>query len=84
MSIDRKGGVTRYAVTHVNKDGMRGLTFANQGRNHFDTREAAEQYIAAMKKNNPAKLITDMYRDSLEVRPVECYWHGDAKGVWFD
>ena len=74
----------RYAITHVNRDGMRGLTRANQGRNHFDTREAAEGFIAAMKRNNSPGILLQMYNDTLEVREVDCYEHGDAKGVWFE
>ena len=27
---------TRYAITHIGRDGLRKLTFANQGRNHYD------------------------------------------------
>ena len=40
---------TLFAITHVNKDGMRTLTFANQGRNHYET---ADKAFAAMRELN--------------------------------
>jgi hypothetical protein len=33
---------TRYAITHVGNLGLRTLTFANQGQNHYDSLEEAE------------------------------------------
>lgn len=72
-----------FAITHVNADGMRGLTFANQGRNHHETREAAQAYLDAVAPSLREKVLGAL-ADSLEVREVECYAHGDAVGVWFD
>ena len=73
---------TMYAITHVGRDGLRTLTRANQGRNHFETREAAERYLAAMLANNSPDTLRDF--PQMEVRPVKCYEHGDAVGVYFD
>lgn len=73
---------TMYAITHINKDGMRQLSFANQGRNHYETREGAEAALANLLSANSADTLK-MYNDSLEVRPVECYDHGDAVGIYF-
>lgn len=33
--------MTRYAITHIGKDGLRTLTFPNQGRHMFDSMTAA-------------------------------------------
>lgn len=73
---------TLFAITHVNKDGMRTLTFANQGRNHYET---ADKAFAAMREYEPdlrAKVLGDA-ADTFQVRPVTCYDNGDAVGVWF-
>lgn len=72
---------TRYAITHVSKSpsmrGLRVLTLANWGANHYDTREAAE---AALEVLRPG-LVAKVHLEGLEVRPVECYDHGDAVGT---
>jgi hypothetical protein len=73
----------RYAITHVNKDGMRTLTFANQGRNLYETREIAEASVDLLKDSLREKVLGDM-ADTLEVRQVDCYESGDAKGIFFD
>lgn len=72
----------RFAVTHINKDGMRTLSFGNQGRNHYDTFEDAAMMIDAMRRNNSPERIAQFYGtpDTLEVRDA----HGDAKGIYFN
>ncbi len=72
---------TLFAITHVNRNGVRTLTFANQGRNHYATADAAN---AAMRDYEPglrAKVLGNM-ADTLEVRPVECYDNGDAVAIF--
>jgi hypothetical protein len=34
-----------FAITKINEDGVRTLARANQGRNHFETKKLAEQYL---------------------------------------
>lgn len=51
----------RYAVTHINKDGQRQLSFANQGRNHYDTFEDAAMMIDAMRRHNSAERLAQFY-----------------------
>lgn len=75
---------TMYAITHVDKDGLRTLTFANQGRNHYETEKAARKHLNAIHANNDVHAIWGDAADTLEVRPVECYDHGDAVGIYFD
>lgn len=75
---------TRYAITHINREGLRVLSSANQGRNHFDTEQAAKNHLAAMLKpetNRPhvlASVFGRHYTETMRVDPVRCYDHGDA------
>jgi hypothetical protein len=73
---------TLFAITHVNKQGRRTLTFANQGRNHYATAEAANTAMRDYEPDLRARMGDAA--DSLQVRAVQCYDHGDAVGVWFD
>lgn len=73
----------KYAITHICDNGMRTLTFANQGRHHYETRELAEEALKLFEPSLRAKIL-GARADTLEVREVDCYDHGDAKGVWFD
>jgi hypothetical protein len=77
-----------YALTFVNKDGFRILAQANQGRNHFKTKEEANQHLKAVIQNNSPSTLESIYGKeglkTLEVRPVNCYDHGDAMGIYFD
>ena len=75
-----------YAITHKHRNGFRTLSFANQGRNHFNTREEAVNRLKAMLLNNSKDTLISVYGniDSFEVRPIECYDHGDAKRIYFD
>lgn len=73
---------TRYAVTHIATDGVRVLTRANQGRNHFDTRAEAETWMNATKASLRAKVLGDG-ADTLRVLTVTCYDHGDCTRTVF-
>lgn len=79
---------TMFALTHINSDGMRTLTQSNQGRNHFATEQQAKEYLAAFIQNNSVASLEQIFGHqalgTFEIRPVLCYHHGDAKGVWFD
>lgn len=78
---------TRFAITHVNRDGLRVLTFANQGRNHYDDQADAVRRLASFLQSNPEQTLRDIYGDqaigTFEVTPVECYDHGDATRTVF-
>lgn len=85
---------TMFAITHVTKndragnfwpEGVRRLTFANQGRNHYDTREEAQAALDGYVADGSlrSKVLGDA-ADTLEVREVECYDHGDATRTIFD
>lgn len=82
---------TRFAITHVAAaDGLRVLSRANQGRNHFDTEQAGRDYLAAMldpQTNRPGVLRSVFgphYLTTMRVEAVECYDHGDAVGAVLD
>jgi len=78
----------RFALTHINREGIRALTRANQGANHFDTKEQAEAHFLSFLKNNTQKLLEQVYGrqafTTFEIRPVKCYDSGDAIDVYFD
>jgi hypothetical protein len=79
--------VTRYVPTYVNKDGMRTLMRKSQGRDTFDTPEAAQAWIGAVTVNNNANTVREIWGDNpqFEVRPCPCWpGHFDPKTVWFD
>ena len=76
--------MTRFAITHVSpKTNLRTLTFANQARNFYDSKEEAEQSMRTYKPDLQAKILGDA-ANTLEVRPVECYENGDAKSIYLD
>ena len=79
---------TRYAITHINREGFRQLTCANQGRNHFDTFEEAMKRREAMLANNVESTLVQTFGPhflkTVAVRPVECYPSGDAESCYFD
>lgn len=71
-----------YAITHINQDGMRTLTFANQGRNHYATRAEAVEAMHLYEPDLRSKILGER-ANTLEVRETDCYDHGDAKGIYF-
>jgi hypothetical protein len=86
LIFDRERPV-RYVVTHVNKNGVRVLTFANQGRHHFDKREDAQAWIEACRKDSRSmEILSNGRGDTLEVRAVECYGPGgdSTKTVFYE
>lgn len=77
--------VTRYVVTHVNKDGMRTLIGPAQGRHTYATREEAKQALLSILANNSTSRLKEVYGFPLEVRACPCYpGHFDPQNVWFD
>lgn len=74
----------RFAPTYINKDGMRTLARANQGHNHFDTREDAEKWLAAVlsNPNSDKRMWGDVSK--MRVDAIECHDHGDALGIWIN
>jgi len=82
------GTITRYAATCVNRDGMRTLMRGNQAHSHWDSAEDAQKWLDAVVRANSEADLKQCWGEqaigTFEVRPVECYAHGDAIGVYFD
>lgn len=79
--------VTRYVVTHVDKDGRRTLCGPAQGRCTKEAPEEAQQLLDSMMQNNRVEggRLAGVYGLPLEVRPVKCYpHHFDPINIWFD
>lgn len=80
--------MTKYAITHINRDGVRQLSWANQGRLHLDRHEDAERKLVDWIKHNSPDTLRQVFGPqalgTFEIRPMDCYDHGDAKGIYFD
>lgn len=82
--------VTRYVVTHINKDGMRTLSAsASQGRFTNATWEDAEVSLRNLTSNNSTDTLKQVFGPqcigTFEVRPCPCYpGHYDPMTIWFD
>ncbi len=82
-----KATVTRYVVTYINRDGMREMLGAKQGRHTYATEREANDYLKTMKANNDLAMMERLYGPigSLAVRPCECWpGHFDPVGIYFD
>jgi hypothetical protein len=58
---------TLFAITKV-ENGLRSLAQANQGRNHFTTREEAEDHLTAILSNNSASTLKSVFGDTSKMR----------------
>lgn len=77
----------RYVISHMNKDGMRAMTYAQQGRNTQATREKAEQDLKDLLTVNTEDRLMGIFGTqaigTFEVSAVECWdGHNDPKGCW--
>ncbi len=80
----QKGSMIRFTITHENSmSGLRMLTFANQGRNFYDS-QADAQVALELYRGDLRRKILGHAADSLEVRRVDCYDNGDARSIFFD
>lgn len=78
-----------FAVTHVGRDGLRVLSRTAQGRDMFQSREAAEVWMREVLENTPPDTIRQVWGPNalgtFEVRECECWdGHGDPRGIYFD
>jgi hypothetical protein len=79
--------VTRYVATYVNRDGMRTLMGAAQGRNTFATETEAQAWIDAVTSNNSTDTVHQIWGSNPQfaVRSCPCYpGHFDPQTIWFD
>jgi hypothetical protein len=71
---------TRYAITHLEQDGLRVLTRGNYGPDcHFDSPEEAARWLDSARVQLRAQVLGQR-ADTLQVTPVECHPHGEADG----
>jgi len=76
-----------FAISHQNRDGCRVLTFANQSRNHYSTKDKAEKALEQLKVNGLPRIreiLGETGFATLEVREIESYENGDAKSIYIE
>lgn len=70
----------RYVISHIDKDSMRRMTRAYQGRNTHATKKDAQNYLNKfLEANTPERLIEvfgPQCAGTFEVSAVECYIPG--------
>lgn len=81
--------VERFVPTHINKDGVREMATAAQGRNTYATADEAQGWIDAVLNpdTNSADVLRSVFGDvsTFAVRPVWCWpGHFDPIGIYFD
>lgn len=78
----------KFVITHINRDGIRQLTGANQGHRFSDSKEYAEKMLEDLIESNSDKKVSEVFGSqavgTFEVREVECYQTGDAKTIYFE
>lgn len=76
---------TRFVITKIDKDGLRVLAVANQGRNHFDTKAEAKAHLKAILSNNSANTLKSVFGDTTKMKVIAapCYDHGDCMHTVF-
>jgi hypothetical protein len=78
----------RYAVTCLNKDGVRMLCGPAQGRFMLETPEQAFQALADTLANNSEERLASVYGKqaigTFRVTRFACWSHGDPRGIYSD
>ena len=76
----------RYAITHINADGYRILSYAAQGRNMHASRDKASAWLSSMLTNNSQSTLESVHgkqaTGTYRVDAFDCYDHGDPKGIY--
>ncbi len=85
--------VERWAVTHIDRDGMRRLSFACQARNTFETEQEAQDSAARLLPANGAQRLLELFGNqalgTFRASRVEC-WRmqdgriGDPRGIYWN
>lgn len=78
---------TRYVISHINRDGMRKMTYNIQGRNTRGSMEETQKDLQDFLTNNTTDNLIQIYgkqsSGTFEVSAIECYdGHFDPKGCW--
>lgn len=78
----------RFAITHINREGRRTLSYPNQARYHFDDRDLAEKVLKNYSdptdhsRHNIALHFGNQALGTFEVREIDCHETGDAKDIY--
>lgn len=77
----------RYVISHIDKDGLRKMTRAQQGRNTHATPEEATEYLEAFLQSNTKPTLAGVYGSqalgTFKVSAIECWsGHNDPKGIY--
>ena len=82
-------GVTRFVVTHINKNGDRVLTFPRQGLYTCASEAEAGAVLSALldvetNGNDIPGVYGEQAMGTFEVRPIQCHpEHFDPMTCWF-
>lgn len=76
----------RYVITHISgADGLRRLTFAQQGRHTHGSRDEANKVLRAARSTGLRRVLSPAELATLEVRAVACYaGHHDPVAYYCD
>jgi hypothetical protein len=69
---------TRYSITAIKQDGVRGLAFTNNYRRNYLTIKEAEEMLSSILKNNSEEKIHEHIGRDLQVTKIQCYPGGDS------
>jgi hypothetical protein len=79
--------VIRYVLSRIDKDGLRIMVYATQGRHTFETRDKAEILLKAFLTNNTPEQLIEVFGPqaigTFKVSAIECYpGHFDPIGCY--
>jgi hypothetical protein len=77
---------TLYQTTFVNRDGVRLMLGANQGRRMFADLDSAEMFLKDLLRNTGEERLSDIYGPqsigTFRTDAFECYDNGDAVSIY--
>jgi hypothetical protein len=79
----------RYVLSRIDKDGLRVMVYAQQGRHTYATKEEAQVLLDAFLKNNTQERLIEVFGEhtigTFEVSAIECYpGHFDPIGCYIN
>lgn len=79
---------TLYQVTYIQKNGLRTILGAAQGRHMHHSKEAGEEFLVALLQNTGEDRLVSVFgeqsRGTFRVDAFECYDHGDPVSIYVD
>lgn len=81
--------IIRYVISHMNKDGLRAMTYSHQGRNTKATKKEVETELSHFNKNNSENTLISVFGsqalETFEVSAIRCYdGHHDPMGCFIE